>query len=143
MDWTDWYTDTADVFRNEKVTENSLTHMERRKVLSGVACRVYQTKPSGLQMNQTAASITQTDKLACGIEVDIKPGDELVIHRGAKLGYTAPDERYFADTPERYYEPFGAVMRISWDILQTSCLIKSSSHTPCGKRSHPSKSMKR
>ena len=21
-----------------------------------------------------------------------------------------PDERYFADTPERYYEPFGAVM---------------------------------
>ena len=55
MDWTDWYTDTADVFRNEKVTENSLTHMERRKVLSGVACRVYQTKTSGLQMNQTAA----------------------------------------------------------------------------------------
>ena len=49
MDWTDWYTDTADVFRNEKVTENSLTHMERRKVLSGVACRVYQTKPSGLR----------------------------------------------------------------------------------------------
>ena len=48
MDWTDWYTDTADVFRNEKVTENSLTHMERRKVLSGVACRVYQTKTSGL-----------------------------------------------------------------------------------------------
>ena len=39
MDWTDWYTDTADVFRNEKVTENSLTHMERRKVLSGVACQ--------------------------------------------------------------------------------------------------------
>ena len=25
MNWTDWYTDTADVFRNEKVTENSLT----------------------------------------------------------------------------------------------------------------------
>ena len=40
MDWTDWYTDTADVFRNEKVTENSLTHMERRQVLSGVACRL-------------------------------------------------------------------------------------------------------
>ena len=39
MDWTDWYTDTADVFRNEKVTENSLTHMERRQVLSGVDCR--------------------------------------------------------------------------------------------------------
>ena len=51
MDWTDWYTDTADVFRNEKVTENSLTHMERRQVLSGVACRVYQTKPSGPEMS--------------------------------------------------------------------------------------------
>lgn len=110
MNWTDWYTDTVDVFRNEKVTENGLTRMERRSALSGVACRVYQTKPSGPQMNQTAASITQTDKLACGIGVDIKPGDELVIHRGAKLGYAAPDERYFAGMPERYYEPFGAVM---------------------------------
>ena len=46
MDWTDWYTDTADVFRNEKVTENSLTHMERRKVLSGVAGSIRQ-RPAG------------------------------------------------------------------------------------------------
>lgn len=110
MNWTDWYTDTADVFRNEKVTENSLTHMERRQALSGVACRVYKTKPSGPQMSQTAARITQTDKLACDVDVDIKPGDELVIHRGAKLGYAVPEERYFAGTPERYYEPFGAAM---------------------------------
>ena len=110
MNWTDWYTDTMDVFRNEKVTENSLTRMERRQVLSGEACRVYQTKPGGPQMSQTSASITQTDKLACSMDVDIKPGDELVIHRGAKLGYDAPVERYFAGTPERYYEPFGAVM---------------------------------
>lgn len=110
MNWMDWYTDTADVFRNEKVTENSLTRMERRQVFSGVPCRVYRTQPKGVQMSKTAASITQTDKLACGIEVEIKPGDELVIHRGAKLGYSIPDERYFAGSPDRYYEPFGAVM---------------------------------
>ena len=96
---------------NRLSTDDKILIMEGAQVLGDVvAGRVYQTKTSGLQMNQTAASITQTDKLACGIEVDIKPGDELVIHRGAKLGYTAPDERYFADTPERYYEPFGAVM---------------------------------
>lgn len=110
MNWTDWYTDTADVFRNAKVTENNLTRMERRQVLTAVPCRVYETKPGTPFMSQTAATVQKTDKLACSAEVDIKPGDELVIHRGAALGRTAPAERYFAGRGQRYYEPFGAVM---------------------------------
>lgn len=110
MNWTDWYTDTMDVFRNEKVTTDKLTRMERRQVLSGIPCRVYQTQSKSPIMSQSTASIQQTDKLACSISVDIKPGDELVIHRGLALGYSVPEERYFAGAPDRYYEPFGAVI---------------------------------
>lgn len=110
MNWTDWYTDTMDVFRSEKVPDGSLTRMERRQALSGIPCRVYRTQPKGPAMSQTAASIQQTDKLACSVDVDIRPGDELVIHRGSVLGHPAADERYFAGAPDRYYEPFGAVM---------------------------------
>ena len=47
MDWTDWYTDTADVFRNEKVTENSLTHMERRQVLPVLPAGSIRQSPAG------------------------------------------------------------------------------------------------
>lgn len=110
MNWTDWYTDTMDVFRNEKITTDNLTRMERRQVLAGIPCRVYQTQPKSPVMSQSTASIQQTDKLACSVNVDIKPGDELVIHRGHALGYPDPEERYFAGAPDRYYEPFGAVM---------------------------------
>lgn len=110
MNWTDWYTDTMDVFRNEKVVTNNLTRMERRQVLSAVPCRVYRTQPKGPAMSQTAASIQQTDKLACGVDVDIRPGDELLLHRGSALGHIIPEERYFAGASDRYYEPFGAVM---------------------------------
>lgn len=110
MNWNDWYTDRMDVFRNEKVKEGNLTRMERKQVLSGIACRVYSTSSKGPSMTQTAASVVKTDKLACGVEVDLRAGDELIVHRGAVLGYKIPDARYFAGDPERYYEPFGAAM---------------------------------
>lgn len=110
MNWNDWYTDTVDIYRNEPTKVGSVTRMERKQVLTGIPCRVYRTQPKGPSMGQTAASVTQTDKLACGLETDIRAGDELRVHRGAKLGYAIPEARYFAGEPERYYEPFGAVI---------------------------------
>ena len=47
MDWTDWYTDTADVFRNEKVTENSLTHMERSRCFPVLPAGSIRQSPAG------------------------------------------------------------------------------------------------
>ena len=47
---------------------------------------------------------------AIGAGVDIQPGDQLIIHRGAVLGRTAPDIRAFAADPNYYFEPFGAIM---------------------------------
>ena len=46
----------------------------------------------------------------CDTSVDIRAGDQLIIHRGAGLGKTAPAIRAFAADPNLYFEPFGAVL---------------------------------
>ena len=61
-------------------------------------------------MQPTAAAGVSEDKLACGNEVDIQAGDELLIHRGARLGEVRQTMRAFAGDPVHFYEPFGAVL---------------------------------
>lgn len=110
MNWNDWYTDLMEIRRTETVKDGQLSRKERKVVRSGVPCRVYRSQDKPPTMTQTAANVQKTDKLACDINVDIKPGDELVIHRGARLGYELQEIRYFAGEPDLYYEPFGAVL---------------------------------
>lgn len=110
MNWTDWYTDRMDVWRVTDVMDGSLTRKSREKVLSGVPCRIYQSDSKAIQMDQTAARLEQQDRLACGVEADVRAGDELYITRGAALGKAGPVIRAFAADPNFYYEPFGAVI---------------------------------
>lgn len=110
MNWTDWYTDTMDVWRNVTVQDGNLTRQERQKVLTGVPCRVYQSDNKPISMSQTASSVSQNDHLTCDISVDIRAGDELIITRGGKLGRPGPTIRAFASDPNLYYEPFGAIL---------------------------------
>lgn len=110
MNWADWYTDTVDVYRAVPYLDGGLTRQRREQVLSAVPCRVYQSDSKAINMTQTAADIRQDDKLACDISVDIRAGDMLIIHRGARLGRPGPDIRAFAADPNLYYEPFGAVI---------------------------------
>lgn len=110
MNFRDWYTDTVDVWRNVEVRDGSLTRQERRQVLSGIPCRLYQVDAPEIRMSQTAASADQKDWLQCDNEVDIREGDELIIHRGAGLGKQAPDIRAFASDPNHFFEPFGAIL---------------------------------
>lgn len=110
MNWAGWYTDTADVYRVVDVKDGSLTRHERQLVAEGVPCRIYRSGDSPIRMSRQAASIQQTDKLACGLDADIRDGDELIITRGAKLGKPGPVTRAFAADPVYYYEPFGAVI---------------------------------
>lgn len=110
MNWTDWYTDTMDVWRNVPVQDGALTRQERQQVLENIPCRIYQSDNKPINMTQTAANIQQQDKLACAPDADIRAGDELLIHRGAGLGKTGPTIRAFAADPNLYYEPFGAVI---------------------------------
>lgn len=110
MNFTDWYTDTVDVYRIQNQTTNNLTTQQRVPVSTGTPCRIYQSDNQPINMQQDAAYIKQADRLMCDPSVDIQPGDQLVIHRGAVLGRTAPDIRAFAADPNYYFEPFGAIM---------------------------------
>lgn len=110
MNWADWYTDTVDIYRVTDVADGALTRHERQLVAEGVPCRVYRSGDNPIRMQQTAANVQQTDKLACGLDVDIHAGDELIVTRGAKLGRSGPVTRAFAADPVYYYEPFGAVI---------------------------------
>lgn len=110
MNWANWYTDTVDIYRVTDVADGALTRHERQLVAEGVPCRVYRSGDNPIRMSRQAASIQQTDKLACGLDADIRDGDELIITRGAKLGKPGPVTRAFAADPVYYYEPFGAVI---------------------------------
>ena len=110
MNWSDWYTDTVDVYRDVEVKDGNLTRHERKEVLTAQPCRVYHANDRPIGMSQTAASIKQDSMLACDNSVDIHAGDELIIHRGGRLGKSLFDTRAFAGDPHYYFEPFGAVI---------------------------------
>ena len=110
MNFQDWYTDTVDIWRVVPSTTNNLTTNTLTQLYTAVPCRVYQSDNQPINMEQTAAHIKQADRLMCDTSVDIQPGDQLIIHRGAGLGKTAPAIRAFAADPNLYFEPFGAVI---------------------------------
>ena len=110
MNFSDFYTDTVDVFRSVEKQYGALTRQEREQVFSGVPCRIYQSGMQPLNMSDTTAYISQNSKLMLSLDVLIQAGDELHIHRGKVLGSDEPVLRAFASRPNCYYEPFGAVM---------------------------------
>lgn len=110
MNFRDWYTDTVDIWRAAPTTTNGLTTHTLTELYTAVPCRIYQSDNAPINMEQMAAHIKQADRLMCDISVDIQPGDQLIIHRGAILGKTTPAIRAFAADPNPYFEPFGAVI---------------------------------
>lgn len=110
MNFDAWYTDTVDVWRVVPDESKALISNSREQVLTAVPCRVYRSGKKAIQMQQTAANINQEDSLACGLDVDIRPGDELIIHRGAGIGRNFANIRAFASDPNYYPEPVGNIM---------------------------------
>lgn len=110
MNFDAWYTDTVDVWRVVSDESKALISNSREQVLTAVPCRVYRSGKKAIQMQQTAANINQEDSLACGLGVDIRPGDELIIHRGAGIGRNFANIRAFASDPNYYPEPVGNIM---------------------------------
>lgn len=110
MNFADWYTDTVDIWRAIPSTTNGLTTHTLTEMYTGIPCRIYQSDSQPINMEQTAAHVKQADRLMCGTTVDIRAGDQLIIHRGAGLGQTVSDIRAFAADPNLYFEPFGAVL---------------------------------
>ena len=110
MNWSDWYTDTMAIYRVQEVMDGNLTRHERVQVSEDIPCRIYQSDSKAINMAETTADLRQEDRLACGISVDVRAGDELFITRGGRLGKTGPVIRAFAADPNLYYEPFGAIL---------------------------------
>ena len=110
MNFDAWYTDTVDVWRVVPDESKALISNSREQVLTAVPCRVYRSGKKAIQMQQTAANINQEDSLACGLDVDIRSGDELIIHRGARIGRNFANIRAFASDPNYYPEPVGNIM---------------------------------
>lgn len=110
MQWKDWYTDLMDIYRVTEVQDGALTRHERQQVAADIPCRIYQSDSKALSVTQTAANIQQQDKLACDVSVDVRAGDELLIHRGKRIGKPGSEIRAFAGGPTLYYEPFGAII---------------------------------
>ena len=110
MNYQDWYTDLVDIHRVAPVQDGALTKHERVLVAEREPCRVYRSGVHGPRMQSNAAMTEGEDKLACANEVDIMPGDELLIRRGAVLGETRQTIRAFAGEPADFYEPFAAVL---------------------------------
>lgn len=105
MNFADWYTDRADVYRSSDVKVGNIIKPKRVLITSGVPCRVYQSSKPSVTMADTAAHVTGSDKLMCGLDADIRKGDELLISRSG-----GEPTRYFAGKPQEYAEPFGAVL---------------------------------
>lgn len=110
MNFQNWYTDTVDIWRVVSTVTNNLTKQERKQLYTAIPCRIYQSDNQPINMDQAAAQVKQVDRLMCDTSVDIQAGDQLIIHRGARLGKSAPDIRAFAADPNQYFEPFGAVL---------------------------------
>ena len=110
MNWQDWYTDTMSIYRVREVLDGNLTRHERALVSGNIPCRIYQSDNRPINIAETAASLKESDHLACDISVDVRAGDELVITRGGRLGKPGPVIRAFAGGPNLYYEPFGAII---------------------------------
>lgn len=110
MNYADWYTDSLTIFRVTSVKKGNLTTHDRTQIASGIPCRIYRENDHTINMQRTAAKISQSEKLALANDVDVKAGDELLITRGGMLGKSQEVVRAFAGEPSYYYEPFGAVI---------------------------------
>lgn len=108
MKFSDWYTDTVDVWRVVPEKVGNLTRNTRTELCAGIPCRIFSKHSPAPRMTETAAEIDHDDYMQCDNSADIKAGDELILHRGAKLGKDVRI-RAFAGEPHYFYEPFGAV----------------------------------
>ena len=110
MNYNDWYTDIMEIWRVESDVTDGLTTQKRVQVADNIRCRIYKTNSPHITMKQTAADTKRDSFIMCDTSVDVKKGDELIIHRGAALGQTVPVIRGFSGEPDYYFEPFGAVL---------------------------------
>lgn len=111
MPGINWYTDTFDAFRVVESKDGGITKHSREQVLTAIPCRVYNSPTPEPQMQEQAATTSAGNTLCCDIGVDIRTGDEIIVHRAARIKpQPISNVRYFAGKPNTYVEPFGGIV---------------------------------
>lgn len=111
MPGINWYTDTFDAFRVVESLEGGITKHSREQVLFGVPCRVYNNPTPEPQMSETSATTSAGNTLCCDVDVDVRAGDEIIVHRSSRIKpQPISNVRYFAGKPNVYVEPFGGIV---------------------------------
>lgn len=102
-----WYTDLANVYRNKDTVVNGINKQERVLVRQRMPCRVYRSSNDYVNQTTTYASTTSRNMMACSVVEDIERGDEIWIHRGARITQTGNINIYIAGDPNDLFEPYG------------------------------------
>ena len=106
---SNWYTDLMDIYRVTD-TGGAVTRQTLTLIQSDVPCRVYSSQTNNLAINPTAATANKNDKLSCGVDVDVRAGDTLMITRGGALNRGRAPVRYIASQPQAFFDPVGGVL---------------------------------
>lgn len=119
-----WYTDDFDIYRNVSVEVLGVTKEQRKLIQEHIRGRIYSKKTKSLDVSEQAYNFSVFDMLACRNDVDIKPGDELVIRRGYYINQftNGNEEKYIAGNPTKYMMPVGG---ISIDISHQEVSIQA------------------
>lgn len=106
MNYSDWYTDSMDIYRTMKTVVGGITKQVLPPVptYSGIPCRIYQSKLPPITMKLPAAYVQSDNKLMCDISADIRKGDVLMVKRNKTV------TKYFVGDIQDYTEPFGSVL---------------------------------
>lgn len=116
MNFQNWYTDYAEIYRLLDSTDGALT-LQENQYIGQIACRL--TRVSGsmvsakLQQSDTVAKIQDYYVLVCALDADIQSGDEIHLRRGAAAAHYHGDslyaDIYHAGGVQNVYEPRGMV----------------------------------
>jgi hypothetical protein len=95
-----WFTDRVDVYRTVEKSDGVLSTRQWKLIYEGIPCRRYTKGAQGLQLTDNTGQILESGRLMVEKDVDIVPGDQLVLHSDGI------DTMFYAGTVNNYYIPY-------------------------------------
>lgn len=117
------YTDLFESYRVVDTVEGGITKHERRPILKDIPCRIYSNPTPSINMTEQASTSDASNQLCCDLGVDIRAGDEIIVHRNGRThDVPVSSYRYFAGRPNEYRLPFGGVSNCDIEHIQVALL---------------------
>lgn len=97
-----WFKDKMRIMRVNKITDDYSTRNVRIEIGKDIKCRLY-SKSSNTLTKNNVGTVEKIDKVACGLKVDVRKGDEIYI---LEKGETE-EKKYFAGEVTKLVDPVG------------------------------------